>query len=121
VRLLVVERPAQHDADHEPLRPIVEVVDVDDVTWRSRDPVPLRFGDVAADQVLDVPHRPVQPPDERVDRAGADGAARPPRASSSSSSRSRTTSISSRKVRHLTPSSRTAPSRRDRRRAGGAP
>ena len=77
--LLVVEGLAQHDADDEPLGPVVQVVEVHhrDLPLQHH-PMALGVGDVGPDEVLDVGHRAAEAPDEGVDGAGADGRAGPP-------------------------------------------
>ncbi len=78
--LLVVERPAQGDADDEPLRTVVEVVEIDDGDLRGCiDPVSQQRvgGDVGADDPSEGTLRRQQPPDERVDGAHARGRSGP--------------------------------------------
>ena len=58
--LLALERLPQHDADHEPLGPVVEVVQVDDRDLGpvEVDPVGLGPGDVGPDEVAQVAPAP---------------------------------------------------------------
>jgi hypothetical protein len=69
-RLLGLERLAQHDADHEALGPVVEVVDVDhgDLVGVEVDRVALD-GHVGRGSGARGGDRPEQAADERVDRA----------------------------------------------------
>ena len=70
-------RRKQH-ADHEPLRTVVEVVDVDhrDLVV-ERDRVLVGPGDVGSDEVAEVAGGAVQATKERVGRAAGDGAPGP--------------------------------------------
>ena len=75
---LVVEGLAQDHADDEPLGAVVEVVDVDDGHLMIElHAVLVRVRHVGADQRREVADRSVQAADERVDRAGTDGATGP--------------------------------------------
>ena len=73
--LFALERPLEHDPDHEPLGPVVEVVEVDDrhLCPVEVDAVPLGPGHVAAHEVAQVRPGAVQPAQEGVDGARADG------------------------------------------------
>ncbi len=76
--LLGLERASQQHADDEPLRTIVEVVDVDDrdlVVERNR--VLVGPVDVGPDEMLHVTRRTVDPAQERVDGAHRDRAPGP--------------------------------------------
>ncbi len=61
----------QHHADDEPLRPLVQVVQVDDrhLLVLGGDLAPRGAGQVGADDRAQRPQRRAQPPDERVDRS----------------------------------------------------
>ena len=78
--LLALERPAQDDADDEALGPVVEVVEVDHRDLRASKSTrwPRRPAGLSARTRCSTWRtRAVQPADERVDRALADGPARP--------------------------------------------
>ena len=71
--LLLLEGPSEGDADDKPLGPIVEVVQVHhgDLTPIAIDAMTFGIGDIGSDQPAQMTHRPLQSPNECVDRSGA--------------------------------------------------